>query len=326
MSSERLSPAPKTIQRIPVIIISGFLGSGKTTLLNRLLSHAPKSAVIINEFGATGIDQQILREHKVPLSTLVGGCLCCQVRGSLAPILKNLRMAWDADNHYFERVIIETSGVANPEPILDILLKDRWLSARFSLQAAITTVSAIMDARNFERFPEVTAQIAFADSVVLTQTDLADAWQQKQIQTKLGQLAPTATHLIAMQGEIDPDAIFNTTKKLRRQRGDDLVVTSEHELNTITVQLTAPISSQRLHTVLTYLTLHYSAQLVRFKGLVYTTEQNQPLMVHGVAGKLYPPSYLPHRPSDDGIGRLVLIYTGEIPGFAESILKHWFMG
>ncbi|MDO9141147.1 MAG: GTP-binding protein, partial [Methylobacter sp.] len=86
----------KTIERIPVFIISGFLGSGKTTLLNRLLSHAPKSAVIINEFGTTPIDQQLLREHKVPLSTLVGGCLCCQVIGSLTPLLKNLRMAWDS--------------------------------------------------------------------------------------------------------------------------------------------------------------------------------------------------------------------------------------
>ena len=80
----------KVIERIPVFIISGFLGSGKTTLLNRLLSHAPKSAVIINEFGIAPIDQQLLRDHKVPLSTLVGGCLCCQVKGSLTPLLKNL--------------------------------------------------------------------------------------------------------------------------------------------------------------------------------------------------------------------------------------------
>ncbi|MGZ5802245.1 MAG: GTP-binding protein, partial [Burkholderiaceae bacterium] len=89
MNHYNVSPSTKVIERIPVFIISGFLGSGKTTLLNRLLNHEPKSAVIINEFGATPIDQQLLREHKVPLSTLVGGCLCCQVRGSLTPLLKN---------------------------------------------------------------------------------------------------------------------------------------------------------------------------------------------------------------------------------------------
>lgn len=90
MKANKLSPTVKTIERIPVFIISGFLGSGKTTLLNQLLRQWPKSAVIINEFGTTPIDQQLLREHQVPLSTLVGGCLCCQVSGALAPLLKNL--------------------------------------------------------------------------------------------------------------------------------------------------------------------------------------------------------------------------------------------
>ena len=166
MNPYSLSPSSKVIERIPVFIISGFLGSGKTTLLNRLLSHAPKSAVIINEFGTTPIDQQLLREHKVPLSTLVGGCLCCQVIGSLTPLLKNLRMAWDSGNKPFERVIIETSGVANPEPVLDILLRERWLAKRYSLQGVIATVSAIMDDAHFGYFPEAQAQIAWADTVV----------------------------------------------------------------------------------------------------------------------------------------------------------------
>lgn len=145
MNHYHLSSPTKVIERIPVFIISGFLGSGKTTLLNRLLSHAPKSAVIINEFGTTPIDQQLLREHQIPLSTLVGGCLCCQVIGSLTPLLKNLRMAWDAGNKPFERVIIETSGVANPEPVLDVLSRERWIAGRYSLQGVITTVSAVMD-------------------------------------------------------------------------------------------------------------------------------------------------------------------------------------
>ena len=113
----------KVIERIPVFIISGFLGSGKTTLLNRLLSHAPKSAVIINEFGIAPIDQQLLRDHKVPLSTLVGGCLCCQVKGSLTPLLKNLRMAWESGDSPFERVIIETSGVALLVPFQRLWMK-----------------------------------------------------------------------------------------------------------------------------------------------------------------------------------------------------------
>lgn len=320
MQATKLSTKIKPIHRIPVIIISGFLGSGKTTLLNGLLSHAPKSAVIINEFGATGIDQHLLRQHKVPLSTLVGGCLCCQVRGSLTPLLKNLRMAWDANNNYFERVIIETSGIANPESVLDVLLKDRWLSARYSVQSAITTVSAIMDVQHFERFPEVAAQIAFADSVVLTQTDLADAFQQQSIQAKLDQLAPAAMHLMAVQGDIDVDVILNTGKKIRPLHKDKLPLLAAHAFNTISVQLPVAMPWQQLHTALSYLTTYYSEQLVRLKGLVYTPECPQPLLIQGVAGRLYPPTRLAQRVSDDGVGRLVVIYTGDIANFTNIVL------
>jgi G3E family GTPase len=321
MNPDNVPFPPKTLRRIPIYIISGFLGSGKTTLLNRLLSHAPKSAVIINEFGATGIDQQLLREHNVPLSTLVGGCMCCQIRGSLTPILKNLRMAWDANNNYFERVIIETSGVANPEPVLDILLKDRWLAARYSIQGAITTVSAIMDVQHFERFPEITAQIAFADSVVLTQTDLAEALQQQSIQAKLDQLAPAAIHIIAVQAKIDANSILNTGKKLRALHTHTLPIVPNHAFHTISIQLPSVMPWPQLQTALNYLTTHYCEQLVRLKGLVYTPEHKQPLLIQGVAGKLYPPTYLSYRSSDDGIGRLVFISEGELKGLSEIVQR-----
>jgi len=313
-------PSPKIIERIPVYIISGFLGSGKTTLLNRLLSHVPQSAVIINEFGVTPIDQQLLREHKVPLSTLAGGCLCCQVRGSLTPLLKNLRMAWDAGKQPFERVIIETSGVANPEPVLDSLLRERWIAARYSLQGVITTVSAIMDEDHLDFFPEAQAQIAWADTVVMTQTDLADDRQITQINRRLDQLAPAATRLTAVQGEVDPELLLNLPGKFRRLRDEDLPDPPEHRFHSITLQLEAPIDWARLEAALVYLTTHYSKQLVRLKGLVYTPEQSWPLLVQGAAGRLYPPTRLPSRLSDDGIGRLVFISQGEIKGLSEALM------
>ena len=142
------------VQQIPVIVITGFLGSGKTTLLNSLLTHLPKSAVIINEFGTVPIDQDLLQKHHAPKATLVGGCLCCQTRDALMPLLKNLRMAWDSQSEKtFDYVIIETSGVANPEPVLDIVLTQKWLSARYRLQGVISTFSAISD-ENLSRFPQ----------------------------------------------------------------------------------------------------------------------------------------------------------------------------
>ncbi|MDI1293813.1 MAG: GTP-binding protein [Methylobacter sp.] len=310
----------KVIERIPVFIISGFLGSGKTTLLNRLLSHAPKSAVIINEFGTTPIDQQLLREHQVPLSTLVGGCLCCQVIGSLTPLLKNLRMAWDSGDRPFERLIIETSGVANPEPVLDILLRERWLAKRYSLQGVITTVSAVMDEDYFDYFPEAQAACAWADTVVMTQTDLATAEQIERISARLSQLAPAATRLTAVQGEIDPDVLLNFPKKFRRLRGTEELDLPDHGFSSISLQLEHPLPWERLQQALKYLVSHYPKQLVRLKGMVYTPEQNQPLLVQGAAGRLYPATRLPVRASDDGIGRLVIITHGEVNALAEDLM------
>ncbi|MGZ4979485.1 MAG: CobW family GTP-binding protein [Methylobacter sp.] len=319
MNNYDLFPRAKVIERIPVLIISGFLGSGKTTLLNRLLNYAPKSAVIINEFGSTPIDQQLLREHKVPLSTLSGGCLCCQVRGSLTPVLKNLRMAWDSGNKSFERVIIETSGVANPEPVLDILLRERWLAARYSLQGVIVTVSAGMDTDHFEAFPEALAQIAWADTVVMTQTDLATAEMIAKLDARLLSLAPAATRLTAVQGELDPDALLKCPNKLRRLPDVEPADVPEHGFSSITLQLEQALPWERLRTALEYLIVRYCKQLVRLKGLVYTPEQNEPLLVQGAAGRLYPGTRLPQRASDDGIGRLVIITHGEIKGLAEEL-------
>lgn len=320
MNHYNLSPSVKVIERIPVFIISGFLGSGKTTLLNRLLSRAPKSAVIINEFGATPIDQQLLREHKILLSTLVGGCLCCQVRGSLTPLLKNLRMAWDSGNRPFERVIIETSGVANPEPVLDILLRERWLAARYSLQGVIATVSAAMDSDHFERFPEAQAQIAWADTVVMTQTDLATAEAIAKLEARLSALAPAATRLIAVQGELDPDALLNIPEKFRRVRDAELPDLPDHRFNSITLRLEHPLPWERGQKALEYLISRYSKQLVRLKGMVYTPDQDEPLLVQGVAGRLYPATRLPVRVSDDGIGRLVIITLGEVKGLLDDLM------
>jgi len=319
MNHYNLSSSAKAIERIPVFIISGFLGSGKTTLLNRLLNHAPKSAVIINEFGATPIDQQLLREHKVPLSTLAGGCLCCQVRGSLMPILKNLRMAWDAGNKSFERVIIETSGVANPEPVLDILLRQRWLAERYSLQGVIATVSATMDADHFDCFPEAKAQIAWADTVVMTQTDLATTEAIAKLETHLSVLAPAATRLTAVQGALDYDALFNSTKKLRHLLDAGSADLPDHTFNSISLRFEQPMPWERLQKILERLIADYPKQLLRVKGMIYTPGQSEPLLVQGAAGKLYPVTRLPSRAADDGVGRLVIITYGEIKGLAEDV-------
>ncbi|NOT85744.1 MAG: GTP-binding protein [Methylococcaceae bacterium] len=322
MQTLNLSPPSKTFERIPVYIISGFLGSGKTTLLNRLLQDLPKSAVIINEFGSTPIDQQLLREHQMPLSTLVGGCLCCQVIGALTPLLKNLRLAWEKDHSAFERIIIETSGVANPEPVLDIILRERWLSKRYSLQGIIATVSATLEADYLDFFPEAQAQITWADTLVMTQTDLATPAAIATLEARLLTLAPAATRIQAVQGEVDLNLIFNGVPQYRKLRDTEMPDLPAHGFNSVSLQLEQPLPWERIEKALLRLMADYAHELVRVKGMLYTQGDKHPLLIQGTGNHLYPTTRLAARATDDGIGRLVMITHGEVNGLAESLMAH----
>ncbi|MGJ0427635.1 CobW family GTP-binding protein [Methylobacter sp.] len=305
--------------QIPVIILSGFLGSGKTTLLNRLLSHAPRSAVVINEFGATPVDQQLLRQHNVPLSTLSGGCLCCQVHGALTPLLKNLRMAWQSQAQKpFDRVLIETSGIANPEPVLDTLLRERWLSSRYRLDGVIVTVSAASGADVLNRFPEALAQIAWADTLIITHTDLTEDQQTDNLIALLNRLAPAASKIQAAHGDINPATLLAFPRRNCYRLKTNTPI-PEHGFGSTTLQFDHPVSWPRLKAALESLLDRHAAQLLRLKGVVYTAEHDAPVCVQGSAGRLYPPTLLPSRTSDDGRSRLVFITDGEIQGLTETV-------
>ncbi|GAB6139571.1 GTP-binding protein [Methylosoma difficile] len=316
-----MTTATQPDPRIPVIVLSGFLGSGKTTLLNRLLSHYPRSAIIINEFGTTPIDQQLLREHNMPISTLAGGCLCCQVIGSLSPLLKNLRMAWEAKpDKPFDRIFIETSGVANPEPVLDTLLRERWLAARYRLEGMIATVSAVNGAETLSRFPEAQAQVAWADTLVVTQTDLATTEQTEALLAYLQKFAPATPRLQAIQGEIDPQAVFAAVKPVRYRLKPELSI-PEHPFYSISLQLEQPIVWERLQPVLEDILQHYAGHLIRLKGLVYTADDNLPLLVQAADCVLFPPVRLMPKTIENARGCLVLITNGKDAGLSTALME-----
>ena len=312
----RAAPYPM----LPVWVITGFLGSGKTTLVNRLLRDRPRSAVVINEFGAVPVDQKLLEHAGAPLAVLSGGCLCCQVRTSMAPLLKNLWMAWrERDQHPFERVLIETSGVASPGPVLDTLLCDRWLAQRFRLEAVVTTVSAVDGSVQLARFPEAAAQVALADALLITHGDLDSSASAETLATDLDRLAPATPRIAGHPDSLGFDALLalrSSASGFRPIRGDEL----EHSFRSVTLSLEAPVDPARLKSVLADLLHRHGERLVRVKGLLPAMDGGSPLVVQAAAGRFYPPVPVPGPLADPSRGQLVFIGAGPIDDLAQAVV------
>jgi G3E family GTPase len=173
--------------RIPVFVLTGFLGSGKTTLLNALLPHYPGSAVVINELGDIGIDDQLVEEQSVPVTLLAGGCVCCTVRGNLNTTLRNLWMSRRAGSvPAFARLIIETTGAADPWGLVEILSRDSFLARHYRFAAVLTTVDASRGLAGLRAFPEVIEQVLVADTLVMTRADQVTAQSLAEFAAGLG--------------------------------------------------------------------------------------------------------------------------------------------
>lgn len=250
-----------------------------------------------------------------------GGCLCCQVRDTLAPVLKNLRMAWEGGvEKPFDRIVIETSGVANPEPVLDVLLRQRWLSARYSLQGIVATISALQGLDHLNRFSEAHAQIAWADTVVITHTDLAETEQIQLLEHRIKRLSPAAKLVFAVNGQTEAGLMpaLSKFRPLRQQAMTDL---PDHGFRSVALQIEQPVTWQKLEPILNALMANYSEELIRLKGLIFDPSFDHPLLVQGSTGILHPPVHLPARASDDFVSRLVMITYGSVDGLAGNIRR-----
>ena len=316
---------------IPVSVITGFLGSGKTTLLARLMRDPAmgRTAVIINEFGAIALDHDLIETSDESFVRLSNGCLCCNVRSDLTLTLGDLAARRALGTlPPFERVVIETSGLADPAPILHALMTDRDLTSVYALDGVITTVDALLGLTTLDDHAESRRQTAVADRIVMTKTDLADA-PTDALRRRLAAINPGAPVIAAVRGMIAPSVLFDCGFYAVAGKHPDVGAWLAHESVEAAGGSAHPAHAQHQHTenitsfcivreqplravtlplLLSALAENCGADLLRVKGIVHVLEAPQrPAVIHGVQHVYHAPVWLPRWPSADHRTRLVFI-------------------
>jgi G3E family GTPase len=330
---------------IPVTLLTGFLGSGKTTVLNQLLKRLPLTAVVMNEFGEVGLDHQLLEETRGPLALLSGGCVCCQVQGSLAPTLKNLWLGrQDGKLPPFERIVIETTGIADPAPILETLSRDRYVAAHMRMDGVVTTVDAVLADGQLDAHPEARRQIAVADRLLLTKTDLAEAVPLAGLRQCLRELNPAAPVHVVEHGAIDPEHLLNCglfrpeekhpdvlrwlAESRYRPAGDSLAglrrapAPSSHAsgIRSFCISFDQPLDWLGLTAALEMLMSFRAKHILRMKALVNALGEDKPLVLHAVQHVFHAPATLPEWPDADRGSRFVFITDDLDEDFVRRLL------
>jgi G3E family GTPase len=317
----------RSASRIPVSVITGFLGSGKTTLLNRLLRHPDMSdsAVIINEWGEVAIDHLLVETLDGEVAVLASGCVCCTLRSDLETTIRGLLVRRDkGEIPPFRRVLLETTGLADPAPIMQMLLNNPLLSHFVRLDAVITTLDIVNAPRQLDEHQEAVKQVAIADRLLLTKTDLSDAASISAVETELTRLNPGATIITAPHGEVPPECLFGAALFDPARKTPDVQVwlrPERHEhhgdgrhdnrgICSFCLTFDDPLSWQAISGWLIMLRQWRGEDLLRVKGILHLREEELPVAIHGVHHVFHPPVQLSAWPEADRRSRIVFITRG----------------
>jgi G3E family GTPase len=320
---------------IPLTLITGFLGAGKTTLLNRLLRDEAlrDTAVIINEFGDIALDHLLVEKIDGDMMVLSSGCLCCNLRGDLVTALEKLLRNLDNNRASFTRVIVETTGLADPAPLLQTAMSHPYLVMRFRLDGVVTLIDAVNGDATLDNHAEAVKQAAVADRLVLTKTDLIDNPERKaaleRLIARLHKLNPAAPVLDAAAGQATISALlgcglYDPARKIPdvgRWLQDEAIAAAHahhhhhHDVNrhddhiqAFTLSTDRAIPAAMLDLFLELLRSTHGPNLLRMKAIVNIEETpDRPMVLHGVQHVLHPASQLAAWPDDDRRTRMVFI-------------------
>jgi G3E family GTPase len=293
--------------KLPVVLVTGFLGSGKTTLISRLLRRPElgETAVIVNELGDVAIDHYLLRRVDERTVVLDSGCVCCSLRGDLADELRDLlSRRTRGEIPPFARVIVETTGLADPAPVAYTLLSEPVVRHHYRLESVVTTVDGV----NGIRQPESVKQAAIADRLVVTKTDVADRSAVREVEEQLARLNPAAPIIEAVFGAVEPDRILDGGGRDVRKLSFDGHAHRD-DLHAVAVFLDDELDWTTFAIWLTMLLQARGSDILRVKGLLNVGGAG-PVLLNCVQHAVHPPEHLESWSDEDHRSRLVFIGRG----------------
>jgi G3E family GTPase len=330
---------------IPLTVLTGFLGAGKTTRLNQWLKNPAfaDTLVIINEFGEIGLDHLLIEEVSGDMMLMAAGCLCCTIRGDLVATLEDLLRRRDNDRiRFFRRVVIETTGLADPLPVLHAVLQHPYLSKRFAISGVLCIVDAVNGAATLDNHAEARRQVAIADGLILSKGDIATRAETRATEAAVSAINPFAQRLgpLALAA---PDSLtaqrFSPTRldeptflawlgantPVAHAAGHD-ATRHGSDIEAFSFMHAEPVSEAQVLVFREAMRILHGPKLLRLKGLINVKESpDQPVVIHHVQSVAHHPVKLPHWPTRDRRTRLVFITQGVeravIEGFWQALVK-----